>query len=102
MTENYKNVNRDFGYGHAKQALFELIVEKFKTERENTITTWLTSQKLTKPLFAGAEKARAIANGVLARVRGKLGFENSYEAIGRTERARWPRTIFPAMAARRL
>mgnify|MGYP000987894780 CR=1 FL=1 len=24
----------NFGYGHAKQALFELIVEKFKTERE--------------------------------------------------------------------
>ena len=34
MTENYKNLNRDYGYGHAKQALFELIIEKFKTERE--------------------------------------------------------------------
>src|SRR6187402_506919 len=34
MKVNYANANRDFGYGHAKQALFELITEKFKTERE--------------------------------------------------------------------
>lgn len=38
MTENYKNANRDYGYGHAKQALFELITEKFSTERESIIT----------------------------------------------------------------
>jgi len=34
MKIKYVNANRDFGYGHAKQALFELITEKFKTERE--------------------------------------------------------------------
>ncbi len=39
MTEKYKNTNKDFGYGHAKQALFELILEKFKTERKNTTIT---------------------------------------------------------------
>ena len=33
MKANYLGGN--YGYGHAKQALFELIVEKFKTEREN-------------------------------------------------------------------
>jgi tryptophanyl-tRNA synthetase len=84
MTENYKNVNRDFGYGHAKQALFELITEKFKTEREKYNYYMAHLEEVDEALFAGAEKARAIANGVLARVRGKLGFENSYEAIGRT------------------
>jgi tryptophanyl-tRNA synthetase len=78
MTEQYKNVNRDFGYGHAKQALFELITEKFKTEREKYNYYMANLSEVDKALFAGAEKARAIANGVLARVRAKLGFENSY------------------------
>ncbi len=32
MRANYLGGN--YGYGHAKQALFELITEKFKTERE--------------------------------------------------------------------
>jgi tryptophanyl-tRNA synthetase len=32
MKQNY--LAGDYGYGHAKQALFELIVEKFATERE--------------------------------------------------------------------
>jgi tryptophanyl-tRNA synthetase len=32
MTTNYLGGN--YGYGHAKQALFELICETFKTERE--------------------------------------------------------------------
>jgi tryptophanyl-tRNA synthetase len=27
----------NYGYGHAKQALYELICETFKTERENTV-----------------------------------------------------------------
>lgn len=40
MKANYLAGN--YGYGHAKQALFELIVEKFATERENTITTSTT------------------------------------------------------------
>jgi tryptophanyl-tRNA synthetase len=29
----------NYGYGHAKQALYELICETFKTERENTSIT---------------------------------------------------------------
>jgi tryptophanyl-tRNA synthetase len=37
MRANYLGGN--YGYGHAKQALFELICESFKTERKNTITT---------------------------------------------------------------
>jgi tryptophanyl-tRNA synthetase len=32
MTANYLGGN--YGYGHAKQALFELITQTFKTERE--------------------------------------------------------------------
>lgn len=74
MTENYKNLNRDFGYGHAKQALFELILEKFKTEREKYNHYMNNLDEIDRALFLGSEKAKNIANGVLNRVREKLGF----------------------------
>lgn len=74
MTEKYKNVNRDFGWGHAKQALFELITEKFKTEREKYNYYMNNLEELDKALFKGAEKAKVVANGVLKRVREKLGY----------------------------
>ncbi len=74
MIINYANVTGDYGYGHAKQALFELITERFKTEREkyNYYITHL--DEVDALLKMGAEKAGAIANGVLGRVREKLGF----------------------------
>ncbi len=74
MLVNYANANGDYGYGHAKQALFELITERFKTEREkyNYYITHL--DEVDALLKMGAEKAGAIANGVLGRVREKLGF----------------------------
>jgi len=74
MTEKYKNKNGDFGYGHAKQALFELIVEKFKTEREKYNHYMNNLDEIDRALFQGSEKAKVIANGVLNRVREKLGF----------------------------
>jgi tryptophanyl-tRNA synthetase len=77
MKENYRNANRDYGYGHAKQALFELIVDKFKTEREKYNYFMANLVEIDKALFSGAQKARAIANEVLSRVRVKLGFENN-------------------------
>lgn len=74
MTEKYKNVNRDFGWGHAKQALFELILEKFKVEREKYNYYMNNLEEVDKALFQGAEKAKVVANGVLERVRKKLGY----------------------------
>ena len=74
MTEKYKNVNQDFGWGHAKQALYELIVERFKTEREKYNYYMANREELDKALALGAEKARKVADEVLSRVRGKLGF----------------------------
>ena len=74
MTERYKNVNQDFGWGHAKQALYELIVERFKTEREKYNYYMANREELDKALALGAEKARKVADEVLSRVRGKLGF----------------------------
>ena len=74
MQEKYKNVNRDFGWGHAKQALFELILERFKTERETYNYYMNNPEEVEKALQLGAEKAKMVANGVLSRVREKLGF----------------------------
>lgn len=76
MTQNYTNVNRDFGYGHAKQALFELIVDRFKTERETYNHYMNNLPEIEAALLIGASKAQAIANGVLSRVREKLGFHS--------------------------
>lgn len=75
MTIKYANENCDFGYGHAKQALFELITEKFKTEREKYTYYMNHLAEVDKALQLGAERAKTVANGVLQRVRKKLGFE---------------------------
>lgn len=73
MRANYLGGN--YGYGHAKQALFELIVEKFKTEREKYAYYINNLPEVDALLKTGAEKAATIANGVLSRVRVKLGYE---------------------------
>ena len=65
----------NYGYGHAKQALFELICETFKTEREKYNYYINNLSEVDALLKIGAQKAAAVANGVLSRVRGKLGFE---------------------------
>jgi tryptophanyl-tRNA synthetase len=73
MKANYLGGN--YGYGHAKQALFELIVEKFKTEREQYNYYMNNLAEVDALLKVGAEKANVVAKGVLSRVRVKLGFE---------------------------
>lgn len=73
MKANYLGGN--YGYGHAKQALFELIVEKFKTEREQYNYYINHLEEVDALLKIGAQKASIVANGVLGRVREKLGFE---------------------------
>ena len=74
MKANYLSGN--YGYGHAKQALFELIVEKFKTERAQYNYYMNNLTEVDELLRKGAQKASNVANGVLAKVRAKLGFEN--------------------------
>ncbi|MBL7886416.1 MAG: tryptophan--tRNA ligase [Flavobacterium sp.] len=73
MRANYLGGN--YGYGHAKQALFELISEKFKTEREKYNYYMSNLNEVETLLKQGAEKAANVADGVLKRVREKLGFE---------------------------
>ncbi|MBD3863197.1 tryptophan--tRNA ligase [Olleya marilimosa] len=72
MKANYENGN--YGYGHAKQALYELILTTFKTERERYNHYMSNLHEVDAALEKGAEKARKIANDVLARVRAKVGY----------------------------
>lgn len=72
MRKKYEGGN--FGYGHAKQALLELILVKFSKEREAFNYYMSNLKELEKKLQQGEEKARVIAREVLSRVRKKLGF----------------------------
>ncbi|RZJ68401.1 MAG: tryptophan--tRNA ligase [Flavobacterium sp.] len=75
MRVKYENANRDFGYGHAKQLLFELILEKFKETRERYNHYINNREEVDRLLKLGAAKAKIVANGVLDKVRFKLGYE---------------------------
>jgi len=72
MKANYEAGN--YGYGHAKQALFELICEKFKKERNQFNYYMENLAELDEKLKIGADKARVVAHAVLKRVREKLGY----------------------------
>ena len=73
MRQNYEGGN--YGYGHAKQALFELICERFTTEREKYNYYMAHLDEVDALLKQGATKAHVVADSVLKRVRVKLGFE---------------------------
>lgn len=72
MRQNYHNGN--YGYGHAKQALFELILEKFGPACEKYDYYMNNPNEVDAALAMGAEKAKKVANEVLERVRNKLGY----------------------------
>ncbi|VXD10480.1 Tryptophan--tRNA ligase [Marinoscillum sp. 108] len=72
MRANYEGGN--YGYGHAKQALFELIVDKFKEPRERFDYYLNNLPELEERLQSGEKRAAEIAQSVLSRVKVKLGF----------------------------
>ncbi|MDO6471000.1 tryptophan--tRNA ligase [Maribacter sp. 1_MG-2023] len=72
MSANYLAGN--YGYGHAKQALYEVIVNKFEEPREKFEYYMNNLNEIDDALALGAEKARKVADGVLGRVREKLGY----------------------------
>ena len=72
MRQNY--TQGGYGYGHAKQALFELLISKFQDEREKYWFYMENPDKVEEALTIGAEKARKTAREVLARVRERLGY----------------------------
>ncbi len=64
----------NFGYGHAKQAFYELLIDTFSEERKRYNYYMENLDEIDKALEIGAEKARLIANNVLKRVRTKIGY----------------------------
>ncbi len=72
MQKNYRGGN--YGYGHAKQALYELLIDKFATIRERYNYYMDNLNEVDEALAIGAKKATVIADTVLARVREKVGY----------------------------
>ncbi|MGY6649393.1 tryptophan--tRNA ligase [Wenyingzhuangia sp. IMCC45574] len=72
MKANYEGGN--YGYGHAKQAFYELLLETFKEERERYNHYINNVEEIEKALAIGAEKAKKVATEVLKRTREKIGY----------------------------
>lgn len=72
MKANYDRGN--YGYGHAKQALYELIIERFAEPRERYEYYMTHLKELDVALAKGAAKAKTVADAVLKRVREKIGY----------------------------
>ena len=72
MRRNYATAG--YGYGHAKQALFELITEKYATQRERYNYLMEHPEEIESALKIGQEKARKVASEVLKRARSRAGY----------------------------
>lgn len=72
MRANYLEGN--YGYGHAKQALYELVLTKFSAIREQYHHFMNNKSEIDDALTIGAKKANIIANEVLNRIRKKIGY----------------------------
>ena len=76
QTEEMSRLYRagNYGYGHAKTALLELILEEFSDARDRFDHFMDHPEEVFTALQQGADKARPIAKETLLRVRAKLGF----------------------------
>ncbi|MCD6017673.1 MAG: tryptophanyl-tRNA synthetase [Bacteroidetes bacterium] len=72
MRSNYTKGN--YGYGHAKTALYELIISKFEKQRNRYWELMNNPAELERELQVGEEKARKMAAEKLKLVRSVLGF----------------------------
>ena len=72
MSADYLGGN--YGYGHAKQALYELIIDKFATIRERYTYFMENKDEIDTALAMGTKKAKIVAQEVLQRVRAKIGY----------------------------
>ncbi len=72
MSANYLAGN--YGYGHAKQALYEVILKRFGEAREKFDYYMNNLNEIDEALALGAEKAKKVADEVLLRVRTKVGY----------------------------
>ena len=72
MRKDY--INGNYGYGGAKEKLFNLIINKYSNERK--LFTQLMNDKnlIESQLKSGAKKARKIAQNLLKKIRTKIGY----------------------------
>jgi len=63
-----------YGYGHAKTELFEIILSKYKNQRDKYNHLMSNKKEIDAVLLDGASRAKATANEVLSRVKTKLGY----------------------------
>lgn len=70
-----KYMGGNYGYGHAKQELFEVIMTRYRKERESFNFYMANPDELENKLEQGEAKARIIAREVLDRARKKLGYK---------------------------
>ena len=63
-----------YGWGHAKKALLEAIVNGFAPQRERFNYLMSNKSEIDAALKIGAEKARNVATDVLSRTREKTGY----------------------------
>ncbi len=71
MKENYENGG--FGYGEAKNELFELILETYSKQRETYNYLMENKNEIDEILKEGSIKAKKVADEVIKRVKSKLG-----------------------------
>ena len=79
MRKNY--LGGGYGYGHAKTALYELVLTKFVKEREAWNYYQENRDEVDRKLNEGAEKARAVARPVLERVRERMGYQKLIKSV---------------------
>lgn len=72
MRENYLGGN--YGYGHAKKALYDLLLEVFGEARERFHYYMGHKREIDEALETGAGRAKKVADTVLSRVRERLGY----------------------------
>lgn len=77
QTETLKQKYRagNYGYGHAKQELFELIMDTYAGPRLEFDRFMADKGQMDEVLQKGAAKAAIVANETLHRVREKLGYK---------------------------
>jgi tryptophanyl-tRNA synthetase len=64
-----------YGWGHAKEDLFEAIEEEIGPRREAYLSIRANEEQLDAVLHAGADKARKIAHATIQRVRSAVGID---------------------------
>ncbi len=69
-----KYLQGNYGYGHAKQELYDCLLSTFGEAREKFQYYMNNVSEIDELLHLGAQKAHVVADDVLQRVRTKLGY----------------------------